>query len=193
MAEDNADEPGPGVGRAVVHIQDIGDVDGSFGEWIGLRGSGRWIEGFSVLPPPRIEADALEYRAAFDRRWLSPWMSGGAFCGSRGFSLPIFGLGLRLRGKAAEAYALTYSATFVDGTRADLVSAGEMCVAASLAPLEAIQVVLNPKGASTDTETKERPERAPYAPRTIASMTTEVALESLVDTPSSRAVLAPAG
>jgi hypothetical protein len=61
------------------------------------------------------------------RDWLSPWVEGGKFCGSRGMALPLLGLKLRLKGAAAEEYHCSYMASFVDGTRAGPVPAGEAC------------------------------------------------------------------
>ena len=48
--------------------------------------------------------------------WLSPWVEGGKFCGSRGMALPLLGLSVRLKGTAAKAFECSYSATFVDGS-----------------------------------------------------------------------------
>ncbi|MBV8576920.1 MAG: hypothetical protein JOZ58_18015 [Acetobacteraceae bacterium] len=153
---------GPGAGRVtpteasgaqaatrdadiVAHVQRTGDVGAAFGEWIGKPGSRFWIEGFSVAPRSGPVPSDIEYQAVLGRDWLSPWVDGGKFCGSRGMALPLLGLRIKLKGGAAEQYECSYSATFVDGSEIGPVPAGEACQAASLAPLEAFKVVLTPK------------------------------------------------
>jgi hypothetical protein len=143
-----ASPPAPGVTDVVAHVQRVGDVAGAFGSWVGTRGSGTWIEGFGLNPPKGIDAQDLEYQAVLGRGWLSPWIEGGKFCGSRGMALPLLGINVRLKGEAAKTHECTYSATFVDGTTVGPVPAGEACQADSLAALEAIQIVLRPRGAA---------------------------------------------
>ncbi len=50
----------------------------------------------------------LEYQAVLGRGWLSPWIEGGKFCGSRGMALPLLGLNVRLKGEAAKTHECTY-------------------------------------------------------------------------------------
>jgi len=129
----------------VAHIQDVGDVEAGLGDWIGTPRSGRWIEGFSISPQQRILPEEIAYRAVLGHDWLSPWQSGGAFCGSRGLALPLRGFGLQLRGAALTNFDCAYSARFVDGSEIGLAPADRVCFAATLAPLEAFQVVLRPR------------------------------------------------
>ncbi len=138
-----------GQGRTIevaAHIYGRGDVGGRLGEWMGERGSKRWIEGFGLMPSDEVAPSDIEYQAVLGRGWLSPWSEGGQFCGSRGMSLPILGLRARLRGAAASTHKLAVSASFVDGTEIGPVSDGEPCEAPSLSPLEAFQVTLRPLG-----------------------------------------------
>ena len=141
----------PKVMEMIAHIQERGDVGAMLGEWLGERGSKRWIEGFGISPTTTITAADLEYQAVLGRGWLSPWVEGGQFCGSRGMALPILGLRLRLRGPAAETHEAVYSATFLDGTEIGPVPAGEACEAPSLAPIEAFQVEIRRRGAAPAT------------------------------------------
>ena len=131
--------------EAVAHVQRTGDVGGMIGDWIGTRGSGLWIEGFGVSPRGRIAPEDIEYQAVLGRGWLSPWVEGGKYCGSRGMALPLLGLNVRLKGEAAKAYECQYSATFIDGSEAGPVSTGESCEAESLAAMEAFQIEIKPR------------------------------------------------
>ena len=129
--------------EVLAHVKNAGDVRGGLDAWVGTPRSGRWIEGFCIMPPADIAPDEIEYKAVFDHTWSSPWTTAGQFCGSRGVSLPIFGFGVRLLGAAAQTYSCDYSATFLDGAMAGPVSDGALCEAAgSLVPLEAIRITL---------------------------------------------------
>ncbi|MGI4942447.1 MAG: hypothetical protein ACRYHQ_18095 [Janthinobacterium lividum] len=141
----------PGAGQPIevaAHIYGRGDVGGRLGDWMGEPGSKRWIEGFGLAPSSGIGSADIEYQAVLGRDWLSPWAEGGQFCGSRGMSLPILGLRVRLRGDAASAHTAVVSASFVDGTRVGPVSDGSAVEAPSLSPLEAFQIMLVPTGAA---------------------------------------------
>ncbi len=130
----------------VAHVQRTGDVPSRIGEWAGTRGSRLWIEGFSLTPHDDIKPSDLEYQAVLGRGWLSPWIEGGKFCGSRGMALPLLGLKVRLKGGAAKTHECSYSASFVDGSAVGPVPAGEACEAESLAALEAFQIVIHRRG-----------------------------------------------
>ena len=132
--------------EVVAHVQRTGDVPAKIGEWIGQRGSRLWIEGFSLTPRNGVKAADVEYQAVLGRGWMSPWIEGGKFCGSRGMALPLLGLKLRLKGTASKTHECSYSATFVDGSSIGPVAAGETCEAESLAALESFQLVIRRKG-----------------------------------------------
>jgi hypothetical protein len=149
--------PVPASADIVSHIQRMGDVAGQFGVWTGTRGSGSWVEGFAITPPEGVPPQDLEYQAVLGRGWLSPWIEGGKFCGSRGMALPLLGLNVRLKGDAAKTHECTYFASFVDGSSVGPVPAGEACQADSLAALEAFQIVLRGRGASAPEPTRHQP------------------------------------
>ena len=135
-------QPNPEV---VAHVQSTGDVGVLLGEWAGTRGSKSWIEGFALRPREGVTPEDIEYQAVLGRGWLSPWVEGGKFCGSRGMALPLLGIRIRLKGAAAKNWHCTYEATFVDGSTAGPVAGEEACEAESLAALEAIRVELQPR------------------------------------------------
>jgi hypothetical protein len=128
--------------EVAAHIQLRGDVLARLGDWIGEPGSQRWIEGFAVAPHGDVHLDEIEYQAVLGRGWLSPWAEGGQFCGSRGMALPILGLRVRLRGAALATHTIQLNASFTDGTTIGPVGPGDPCEAASLAPLEAFQIIV---------------------------------------------------
>jgi len=128
----------------MAHIQGAGDVPGRFGEWIGKRGSRKWIEGFGVSDKGPIGPSAVEYQGVLGRGWLSPWVDNGKFCGSRGMALPLLGLNVRLKGTAAKEFTMRYSATFIDGSAVGPVEAGLACEAPGLAAMEAFKIELVP-------------------------------------------------
>lgn len=146
--------------EVAAHIYGRGDVGGRLGRWMGERGSKRWIEGFGLMPGSGVAASDIEYQAVLGRDWQSPWSEGGQFCGSRGMSLPILGLRIRLRGAAAKTHRVSVSASFVDGTEVGPVSDGEACEAPSLSPLEAFQVMLEPLKPAQDRPAPQRSEQA---------------------------------
>ncbi|HEX3347357.1 MAG TPA: hypothetical protein VHS58_04555 [Acetobacteraceae bacterium] len=136
----------PEVVDVVAHIQGRGDVGGLIGQWVCEPGGKRWIEGFALAPLQNVSATDIEYQAVLGRGWLSPWVEGGQFCGSRGMALPLLGIRVRLRGKAAEAYTCSYAASFVDGTEIGPVGGGEPCESENLAAMEAFRVMIQPRG-----------------------------------------------
>ncbi|MDR3528988.1 MAG: hypothetical protein P4L90_00320 [Rhodopila sp.] len=130
----------------MAHIQRTGDVGCMIGDWLGVKGSRQWVEGFGLAPAKGIALQDIEYQAVLGRNWLSPWVEGGKFCGSRGMALPLLGFKVRLKGAAAKAFECSYAATFVDGSAIGPVGGGEPCEAESLAALESFQIVIKPRG-----------------------------------------------
>jgi len=147
----SAAEPAPRP-EVMAHVQRMGDVGCKLGEWLGEKGSRQWIEGFGIAPANGIALEDIEYQAVLGRNWLSPWVDGGKFCGSRGMALPLLGIKVRLKGAAAKAFECSYSATFVDGSAVGPVNEGEACQAESLAAMEAVQIVIRPRAGKTVTK-----------------------------------------
>jgi hypothetical protein len=129
----------------LAHVQGSGDRGAKFGAWLGEQGSGNWIEGFAMAPLEGFEPGDLSYQAVLGRGWLSPWVEAGQYCGSRGMALPLLGFRIRLQGAAAEAFELSASASFVDGSYSGPVGSDETCEGEKLAPLEAMSITLNPR------------------------------------------------
>ncbi|MCQ8278168.1 hypothetical protein NFI95_06870 [Acetobacteraceae bacterium KSS8] len=130
--------------EVAAHVQRAGDLLTRIGEWMGTRGSQNWIEGFAIQPASRVDPADIEYQAVLGKGWLSPWAEGGKYCGSRGMALPILGLRVRLKGEAAEKYAVRIHATFIDGSEIGPVDGTQTAETESLAPLEAFKIELVP-------------------------------------------------
>jgi hypothetical protein len=127
------------VNQVIVHVSGRGDQSGRFGEWIGERGPGLAIEGFSVKVPDGLSADDIEYQALLGKGWLSPWASAGEYCGSRGMDLPILGVRLRLSEAAAKRFNVRASALFADGSERGPLPAGELVALDNLQPVAALK------------------------------------------------------
>ena len=80
-------------------------------------------------------------------------------------ALPLLGFRLRLRDAAARAFDCTYTATFVDGSTAGPVKAGEACQSEGLAALESVLITLAPRGAATVTPPAVKPARPKASPQ----------------------------
>ncbi len=135
--------------EVMAHVQRMGDVGCRLGDWLGVKGSRQWVEGFGLAPAGGIALEDIEYQAVLGRNWLSPWVEGGKFCGSRGMALPLLGFKVRLKGAAAKTFDCRYTATFVDGSVAGPVGNGETLEAESLAALEAFQIIVQPRQGKT--------------------------------------------
>ncbi|MCB8874029.1 hypothetical protein [Acidisoma silvae] len=129
----------------IAHVQRMGDLGKSFGEWMGEPGSQLAVEGFSLAAPEGLEPGDITYQAVLGRGWLSPWNEAGQFCGSRGMALPILGFKVKLSDAAAKRFTLSISASFLDGTKLDDLGSEESVEAPSLSPLEAFLIDLAPK------------------------------------------------
>ena len=153
--------------EVAAHVQRRGDVLSRLGEWMGQRGSQNWIEGFGISPNSLVDPSEIEYQAVLGKGWLSPWAEGGSYCGSRGMALPILGLRVRLKGRAAGRFDIRVSASFTDGSQVGPVDGTQTAESADLAPLEAFLVEILPReGAGPETAPDdEEPEAELVPPR----------------------------
>jgi len=177
----------PRVMDMVAHIQGLGDVGALIGDRLGDVGSKRWIEGFAIAPTHDVAPGDIEYQAVLGRGWLSPWVEGGEFCGSRGMALPVLGLRIRLRGDAERDFECIYSASFTDGSQAGPVPAGASCEAESLAPLESFEVVIQRRG-----QAAEAAQPAAAAPAKLAAPAKPAAARPAAAKPAKPAAARPA-
>jgi len=125
----------------MAHIERVGDVSSEGGIWVGYAGAGGAVEGFAVTPSGPLAPSDIEYQAVLGADWTTPWLPGGEFCGSRGLSLALLGVRIRLVGEAAKTYSCRIWGRFIGAGEAGPFADGEVCVN-NHAPLEGLRVVI---------------------------------------------------
>jgi capsular polysaccharide biosynthesis protein len=135
----------PQFGTVLAHVQSEGDIEAPINQRLSGRDPGHRIEGFAIHPEGDIAPRDIEYRGILGKTWRSPWVGGGAFCGTRGWSLPLFGLTVRLLGDTARKYECVYDARFADGSTRHAIPAGEDCMAETQAPLTSFTLRIRPR------------------------------------------------
>ena len=78
----------------------------------------------STLSESDLPTEAIEYQAALGLEWDTPWFHPDEFCGSRGMTLPLLGLRIRVLGDAAQTHAVRYWASFCGPRRTRAVCPG---------------------------------------------------------------------
>ncbi len=132
----------PGELIAVAHVQDVGDCAPDASGWSGRRGSGKWIEGFTIQTRSGLNGVGVAAQAMRPTGALTAEVPADEFVGTHGRNTPLLGFCLRLTGSRGDEFSLHYEASFVDGTHSPLVPAGTVCRAGTLAPLEAMRLSL---------------------------------------------------
>lgn len=141
-SEDNNKASDPAKPRHVVglHLSGRGDVSFSDVEWAGRIGAGTWVEAFSITPLEFISPQDIEYKSLTASGFETPWISGGAACGTRGMAVALVGFAVRLKGRAAGRYDCEYSGYFQSGAIIGPLRNGAPCRSTvSGDPLEGIR------------------------------------------------------
>jgi hypothetical protein len=128
--------------QLMTHIERIGDMTVAGGAWAGQPGHRGALEGFAVTPTDGVRPEDIEYQAILGKDWTTPWLAGGEFCGSRGLSLPILGVRIRLRGEAAKTHQCSYWGRFANADEAGPAFDGAVCANGGAA-MESLRVVLS--------------------------------------------------
>jgi hypothetical protein len=110
-------EPAPQAEREIrteisVHIERMGDRLFAGSTWAGTPGAQRRIEGFSIKPLQEIQPSEIEYKALHPGGIETPWVRGPQFCGTRGRSMPLTGLAIRIVPHVQDQFSVVYQATF---------------------------------------------------------------------------------
>lgn len=180
-----------------VHLKGQGDVQFADSEWAGRAGSGVWIEAISVKPQEVLRASEIECKGLAANGFETPWLSDGAFCGSRGAGLPLIGFAVRLKPEAAKQYDVEYSAYFRSGVTVGPLRNGVPCRSKTAGdPLEAVQIRVVKRSAAVMLAGAEaKPVKAAAKPATkkgpsFSKFREEE--EAVVKTPAKKAVKAAA-
>ena len=121
----------------LAHVENHGDVLAEANGWVGRQGSGLRIEGFSFSLASVGSNRAIRCRAVQADGSLGEAMQGGSFCGTRSQNTPLFGFVIEVPADAGRA--VSYEATFIDGTALGPMAANTVCKADSGAALEALR------------------------------------------------------
>jgi hypothetical protein len=128
----------------IVHAAGHGDLRAEGGVWAQAPDGAAPIEGFSILPQGVLDKDLIEYQAILGQNWVSPWLRGGEFCGSRQLALAILGARVRLCGDGAKSYRCQVWGRF-DGAEVGPFEAGDACEMNGAA-LQGLRVVVTERG-----------------------------------------------
>jgi glycosyltransferase involved in cell wall biosynthesis len=129
--------------QILAHIQNRGDVPFVGGAWAGFLGQRLWIEAFAITLLEGPGKDALEYKGRTAGGFETPWLSNGAWCGTRGMGVPLIEFALRLKPQLALTHECEYSGSFFSGAVVGPTREGLPCRSATANdPLEAIQIRL---------------------------------------------------
>ncbi len=128
------------------HIQNIGDMRPILGGWLSSPDGRGAIEGFALEPGPGLDPKDISYQAVLSDGSLSRPCFGHGFCGTRGRNQGLRGFSVTLAGTAAEDYALSYLATFADGTQVGPAPGGRLCRSPSGAALTGLRVRVSARG-----------------------------------------------
>jgi hypothetical protein len=116
--------------KVELHVQRHGDVSAAGGAWAMSPDGQGAIEGLCVRLEGGLPADGVEYQAILGREWVSPWMTGGEFCGSRGLALPLVGVRIRAAPEFAVGHRVRVWGRFAKAGEAGPFEDGEACAVA---------------------------------------------------------------
>jgi hypothetical protein len=110
------------------HIERVGDRVFAGSTWAGTPGAQRRIEGFSIKPLQEIQPSEIEYKALHPGGIETPWVRGPQFCGTRGRSLPLTGLAIRVAPHVQDQFSVIYQAAFFRSGITEARSNGAPCL-----------------------------------------------------------------
>lgn len=90
------------------HVQDVGDVNSSGEEWLGVRGRHLRLEGFELNFIDTIPGLSVEYMCHRQSYGDTQFIAAGEFCGTRSSGLRLEGWAARLTGPNADQFSLQY-------------------------------------------------------------------------------------
>jgi hypothetical protein len=111
-----------------VHLEGVGDRVFAGSSWAGRPGEQKRIEGFSIRPLQELRPNEIEYKALHPGGVETPWIAGPQFCGTRGRSLPIIGLAIRIAPHVQDQFSVVYQAAFFRSGIGEPRSNGTPCL-----------------------------------------------------------------
>jgi GT2 family glycosyltransferase len=145
--------------KIVAHVRNRGDIPFVDTAWAGLVGQRLWIEAFAIVPLELITLDEIEYKGLTATGVETPWISGGAPCGTRGIGVPLIGFSVRLKPTSAIIrYDCEYNGAFLSGKILGPFQNGAPCSSSTLDdPLEGIQLWFIERAGSSERRSAAEP------------------------------------
>jgi hypothetical protein len=143
------------------------------GEWAGQPDQSLWIESIAIAPLEGISPDAIEYKAVTATGVETPWVSGGAPCGTRGIGVPITGFALRIKPQSGlRQLTCEYGAVCLSGAAIGPVRNGVPCYSAdSSDPITGLWVAITGEIESAAEGGTPRAKKAEKKPEAAKSQT----------------------
>lgn len=113
--------------EVLAHIERRGDQIFPGTGWIGTPGSRLRIEGFMIRPLDEVTPSDIEYQVLSPDGTEEPWVRSPLFCGTRGRSLRITGIAVRLSPRLQGRVTVEYSGAFFDSGISGPFKDGEPC------------------------------------------------------------------
>ncbi len=132
--------------HVLVHVQNIGDMTGVDGSWVGTKGRGLRMEGMQIDSLTDVPNLSLQYMCHLQNIGDTNWYSAGQFCGTRGQSRRLEGFAVRLTGAPADDFTVSYQCHISNLGDSQVFYDGQFCGTRgqSLA-VESIYVVISHK------------------------------------------------
>ena len=129
------------------HIERTGDVLAGEGQRVGQPASDLRLEGFQVMWPDRPEGVDLAYSVALEGIGVTPIVSTGTFCGSKGEARRITEVTFALIGSGADKFSLEGTAYFSGGFQVPVSSGMALSGPSGLEHLTALVLSTAPAAA----------------------------------------------
>jgi hypothetical protein len=137
----------------MLHIERAGDRVFPGRGWVGALGRRMRIEAISVRPLEHLAPTDIELKGFLPDGGETPWVSGGALCGTRGRGLPLTGFAVRVVPQRADRFEVQYQGSFFIGGISETRRDGDPCRATTANDaLEAINVRLTERVPEPETD-----------------------------------------
>ncbi|MBB3455225.1 hypothetical protein FHT86_003524 [Rhizobium sp. BK313] len=130
----------------LVHAQNIGDMTGTEGSWVGTKGRGLRLEGIQITGLTDVPNLSLQYMCHLQNIGDTPWYSEGQFCGTRGQSRRMEGFAIRLTGAPADEFDVSYQCHIAKQGDSQTFYNGQFCGTRGLGrSVESVDIVVTHK------------------------------------------------